>query len=139
MQSSAHVANRSVIIASGSIPLPLVCETHTGITGTADDIVTICTDSVSSHAVDGVQVAKQTLPAFSLVTAFPVHGGCTYDSVINPTFYYRRMSFTTNPFSPSNPNNITLSKFNAGIWGPGFPLDWMYEDKAISGSGVDTV
>ncbi|KAF2468360.1 uncharacterized protein BDR25DRAFT_373427 [Lindgomyces ingoldianus] len=128
----------SVLVASGNASFTLNCETHTGITGTANDIVTLCTDSVGSHAIDGIQVARQTLPPFSLVTAYPVHGGCTFDSVANPTFYYRGMYFETS-FPAENKNNVTLQRFTAGLTGPGFADFFFYEYKIISGSGVDAV
>ncbi|KAF2690728.1 hypothetical protein K458DRAFT_426178 [Lentithecium fluviatile CBS 122367] len=125
-------AKPSVIVATGSTSLPLTCESHTGITGTADDIVTICTDPTPSHAIDGAQTAKESLPPFSLITAYPAHGGCTFDSVVNPTFFYRGMYYETNA-------DQTLSRFTAGLTGPGFADYWFYQNKAISGSGVDTV
>ncbi|KAF2643958.1 hypothetical protein P280DRAFT_546822 [Massarina eburnea CBS 473.64] len=124
--------NPSVIVATGSTDVALTCESHTGITGAADDIVTICTDAATTHSIDGVQTAKQTLPAFSLITAYPAHGGCTYDSVVNPTFYYRGMYFVTN-------DNLTLSKFTAGLTGPGFADFFFYQNVAITGTGADTV
>lgn len=130
--------SRTVIIATGSSAIPLKCTSTTGVTGTADDIVTICTDTSSSHSVDGKQTEKQTLPPYSLTTAYPVHGGCTFDSIINPTFYYRGMFFETNPYPKNNPENATLKRFSAGLTGPGFQNFFFYENKAISGQGVDT-
>ena len=130
---------RSVIVASGSESLALSCESHVGITGAPDDIVTICADLASSHAVDGIQIAKQSLPPFSLVTANPVHGGCTFDSIISPTFYYRGMFFETKPYSSNDLNNTTLSRFSGGLTGLGFQNYFFSENKAISGAGVNTV
>lgn len=135
----AYQIYRSVILASGSAPLLLNCESHAGITGTPDDIVTVCTSLASSYTIDGTQVAKQSLPPFSLITAYPIHGGCTFDSVINPTFYYRSMSFTTNRFPANDSNSATLARFSAGLTGPGFADYFFYQNKAIAGSGVDTV
>jgi hypothetical protein len=131
--------NPTLVVASGSTPISLSCTTSTGITGTADDIITICTDPVSSHSISGVQTAKQTLPPFSLVTAYPAQGGCTFDSVVNPTWYYRGMFFETNPFPADSPGSATLNRFTAGLTGPGFKDYFFYQNKAISGKGVDTV
>ncbi|KAF2122998.1 hypothetical protein BDV96DRAFT_639549 [Lophiotrema nucula] len=139
LENPATNANPTVIVASGSTPVPLTCQSYPGITGQADDIVTRCTDPASSHAVDGIQLDKQTLPPYSLVTAYPVHGGCTFDSVVNPTFYYRGMYFHTKPFPANDPDSATLSSFTAGLTGPGFADFFFYENKAISGSGVSTV
>jgi hypothetical protein len=139
LENPTKNVNPSVIVASGSTPLALSCKTSTGITGTADDLVTICSDPVPSHNVAGVQTAKQTLPAFSLVTAYPAHGGCTFDSVVNPTWYYRGMFFETNAFPADQPNSATLKRFSAGLTGPGFADFFFYENKAISGVGIDTV
>jgi hypothetical protein len=122
----------TIIVATGSAPLALTCESHTGITGEADDIITTCTDTTTSHSLTGAQTAKETLPAFSLVTAYPTHGGCTYDSVVNPTFYYRGMHYEIKA-------DGTLTRFSAGLTGPGFADFFFYENVAISGSGVDTV
>jgi hypothetical protein len=129
----------SVIVASGSTSFRLSCESHIGITGTPDDIITVCNDSSPSYSVDGVQVNKKSLPPFSLVTAYPVHRGCTFDSVVNPTFYYRGMFFETNAFPANNPNSATISRFSAGLSGPGFADFFFYQNKAISGSGINTV
>ncbi|KAL5410010.1 hypothetical protein PMIN04_010813 [Paraphaeosphaeria minitans] len=128
----------TVIVASGSSAIPLKCTSAPGITGIADDIVTTCTDTASSHLIDGNQTAKQNLPPFSLITALPVHGGCTFDSIIDPSFYYRGISFETNPYSAENPDNATLKKFSAGLTGPGFQDFFFYENKAISGQGINT-
>jgi hypothetical protein len=128
----------TLIIASGSSAVPLKCNSTPGITGAADDIVTICTDPKSSHFIDGKQTAKQTLPPYSLSTAYPVHGGCTFDSIINPTFYYRGMFFETNPYLANDPNSATLKRFTAGLTGPGFQDFFFYQNKGISGQGVDT-
>ena len=90
--------------------------------------------------MSGVQTAKQTLPAFSLVTAYPAQGGCTYDSVVNPTFYLRNLFFETNTFPADDPNSATLSRFTAGLTGPGFSGYYFYqEDTAISGTGINSV
>jgi hypothetical protein len=126
-----------MIVASGSAVIPLKCTSTPGITGAADDIVTICTDPTSSYSIDGKQTAKQTLPPYSLITAYPVHGGCTFDSIINPTFYYRGMFFETNPYPVNDPGSATLKRFSAGLTGPDFDY-FFYENKAISGQGVDT-
>ncbi|OAG03828.1 uncharacterized protein CC84DRAFT_1249207 [Paraphaeosphaeria sporulosa] len=130
--------NPTVIVASGSSAIPLRCTSTPGITGTADDIVTICTDTASSHSIDGKQIAKQKLPPYSLITAYPVHGGCTFDSIINPTFYYRGMFFETNPYPQNNPDSATLKRFTAGLTGPGFKDFFFYQNKAISGQGIKT-
>jgi hypothetical protein len=134
----SHI-RRSVIVASGSTPIPLTCESRPGITGTPDDIITTCTDAASGYSIMGSQDAKESLPPYSLITAYPVHGGCTFDSVINPTWYYRGMFFETNSFPANDPNSATLSRFTAGLTGPGFQDFFFYENKAISGSGVYTV
>ncbi|ORY10955.1 hypothetical protein BCR34DRAFT_601712 [Clohesyomyces aquaticus] len=139
LENPATNVNSSVILASGNVPIPMVCESHTGVTGTSDDIVTICTDRVSSHVVDGVQVEKRILDPYSLVTAYPVHGGCTFDSIVNPTFYYRGMFFQTKPFSANDKDNVTLSRITVGLSGPGFADFFFYESKPISGSGINTV
>ncbi|KAJ4288499.1 hypothetical protein N0V90_011735 [Kalmusia sp. IMI 367209] len=131
--------NPTVIVASGSTPIPLNCTSTPGVTGTPDDVITTCTDPASSHDIDGAQTAKQTLPPYSLITAYPVHGGCTFDSIINPTFYYRGMFFETNTYPANDPDSATLSRFTAGLTGPGFKDFFFYENKAISGQGIDTV
>ncbi|RDL38078.1 Uncharacterized protein BP5553_05511 [Venustampulla echinocandica] len=130
----------TVIAAAGSTSLQLSCSSTPGITGTPDDIVTICTDPNPSHAVKGAQTAKQTLPEFSLVTADPVHGGCTFDSVVNPTFYMRGLFFETNTFPANDPNSVTLNQFTCGLTGPGF-ADYFFSSSAppLSGSGINTV
>lgn len=128
----------TVIVASGASSIALNCTSTPGITGSADDIITTCTDPVSSHSIDGNQTAKQSLPPFSLVTAYPAHGGCTFDSIINPTFYYRGMFFETNAYPENNPDSATLKRFTAGLTGPGFKDFFFYENKAIAGQGVDT-
>ncbi|KAK7967188.1 uncharacterized protein PG986_001465 [Apiospora aurea] len=127
----------TVIVASGSEPIALACESHTGITGAADDIITTCTDPVDSHAVAGTQTAKETLPAFSLDTAYPVQGGCTFDSVVSPTFYMRGMFFETTPFE--DPSTAELSRFTCGLTGPGFADYFFYQKAPISGAGVGAV
>lgn len=68
-----------------------------------------------------------------------MHGGCTFDSVVNPTFYYRGMFFQTTPVPAKDPNSVTLSRFTAGLTGPGFADFFFYENKAVSGSGINTV
>ena len=87
----------------------------------------------------GTQTAKETLSEFALVTAYPAHGGCTFDSVINPTWYLRGLFFETNEFPADDPNSATLSRFSCGLTGPGFADYFFYEDDAISGTGIDTV
>ncbi|OAL53225.1 hypothetical protein IQ07DRAFT_585167 [Pyrenochaeta sp. DS3sAY3a] len=129
--------NATVIVATGTLPLQLTCETSTGITNTTDDIVTICTDPVQSHELDGMQTEKQTLPSYALITAYPVHGGCTYDSVVNPTWYYRGMTFLTNPISPEDPDSTTLQRISAGLTGPGFKDYFFYLYQVISGTGIN--
>jgi hypothetical protein len=129
----------SLIVASGSTDLSMTCNLSYGITGTSDDIITVCTTTKLSHALDGVQINKVDLPAYSLETAEPVHGGCTFDSIINPTFYYRTMYFETTPFPPNDTKSATLKRFDAGLTGPGFKDFFFYQNKAISGSGIDTV
>jgi len=131
--------NPDVIVASGSTSVPLTCSSTNGITGTPDDIITTCTDPVSSHPIDGTQDVKQSLPPYSLVTAYPVNGGCTFDSVIKPTWYYRAMAFETRPYPENDPNSATLAYISAGLSGPGFDNFFFFLNKAISGSGVDTV
>ncbi|PVI02588.1 hypothetical protein DM02DRAFT_701397 [Periconia macrospinosa] len=131
--------NPSVIVASGNVSISMACESHAGITGTPDDIVTLCTDRASSHAVDGVQVEKKSLDPYSLVTAYPVHGGCTFDSIINPTFYYRQMLFQTNPLPANDPNSVTLARLYARQSGPGFNNYFFYDNIPVSGSGINTV
>jgi hypothetical protein len=79
------------------------------------------------------------LPAFSLVTAYPVHGGCTFDSVVNPTWYLRGMFFETNTFPADDPNSATLDRFTTGLTGPGFADYFFYQAEALSGTGVNTV
>ncbi|KAF1962237.1 hypothetical protein CC80DRAFT_569993 [Byssothecium circinans] len=132
LENPATNNSPSVIVASGSTSLPLTCESHTGITGAADDIVTICSEPPTSHSINGVQTAKENLPAFSLITAYPVHGGCTFDSVVNPTWFYRGMHYETN-------DDLTLKRFSAGLTGPGFNDFFFYQSHAISGTGVDTI
>ena len=130
---------RTVIVASGSTSLDLDCSTSKGITGADNDTITTCKDSKDSRSIDGKQTAKKTLPSFSLVTAYPVHGGCTFDSVISPTFYQRGLYFKTNQFSASDPNNATLASFTCGLTGPGFADYFFYGDQPLSGSGISTV
>jgi hypothetical protein len=102
--------------------------------------VTLCTDPAQSHSIAGAQTAKQTLPAFSLVTAYPVQGGCTFDSVVSPTFYLRGLFFETNQFPKDDHNAVTLNRFTTGLTGPGFADYFFYEQKtALSGSGINSV
>lgn len=117
----------------------MTCESHSGITGTPDDIITFCTARATSHAVDGVQVEKKTLEPYSLVTAYPVQGGCTKESIIKPTFYFRKMLFQTKPYSANSPNSVTLSRLTAGLSGPGFTNYFFYDSVPVSGSGINTV
>jgi hypothetical protein len=105
----------------------------------ADDIVTTCTDSNLSNAVGGVQTAKQMLPAFSLVTAYPVQGGCTFDSVVSPTWYMRGLFFETNQFPADDQSMVTLNRFTCGLTGPGFADYFFYQNTALSGSGINSV
>jgi len=122
----------TVIVATGSTSLALACESHPGITGGADDIITICTDPTPSQTLSGAQIAKETLPPFSLIVAYPTHAGCTFDSVVNPTFYYTPYYFQTRA-------DGTLSRFNVDLNGPGFARFGIYQNVAISGSGADTM
>lgn len=137
--------NSSAIIATGDISIELICTTTTGITGTADDFITKCTDPTISHAVDGVQTAKNTLPEFSLVSAYPTSGGCTFDSIINPTWKMRGIFFEATKAPADDPNNVTLIRLTTGLSGPGFDWFWFYifaepvVDPVISGSGIDTL
>jgi hypothetical protein len=89
--------------------------------------------------VGGIQTAKQILPAFSLVTAYPVQGGCTFDSVVNPTWYMRDLFFETNQFPANDLSNVTLKSFRCGLTGPGFAGFSIYGGVALSGSGLNTV
>lgn len=127
------------MVASGSTSLELDCSTTQGITGTADDIITTCTDPTGSHDVSGTQETKKKLPEFSLQTAYPVHGGCTFDSVVNPTWYMRGLFFETNEFTASDPDSVTLSRFTCGLTGPGFADYFFYQSNTLSGSGIDSV
>ncbi|KAK7216036.1 hypothetical protein V2G26_004039 [Clonostachys chloroleuca] len=129
----------TVITASGNTSLPLECASSAGITGSADDIITTCTDPSSSHSAQGTQDAKNSLPDFSLVTAYPAKGGCTFDSVVNPTWYMRGMFFETNDYPADNPKSATLSRFTCGLTGPGFADYFFYVYEALSGSGIETV
>lgn len=139
LENPTENAKPSVIVATGSIPFELDCTSSTGITGTEDDIITICTDPAASHSVDGTQSAKETLSEFSLVTAYPVHGGCTFDSVVNPTWFLRGMFFETNEFPANDPDSVTLDRFTCGLTGPGFADYFFYVGEVISGSGIDSV
>ena len=143
LENPATNVNPTEIIATGNVGLQLTCESHTGITGSPDDIVTICTDPAKSHSVDGTQAAKQTLPPYSLITAWPTQGGCTFDSVVSPTFYYRGMYFSTS-WTDASKDDVTILSFTAGLNGPGFGPFWFYEgsggfNNKISGSGVNAV
>ncbi|PVH95503.1 hypothetical protein DM02DRAFT_675463 [Periconia macrospinosa] len=124
-------SNVTALIATGSTDLKLACETTTGITGTPDDLITSCKDT-ASHELAGSQKSKSTLPAFSLVTAWPAHGGCTFDSVKSPTFGFRGMRYWYYP-------NLTYHHYAAGVLGPNFEY-WIYDSGApIRGSGEDAV
>ncbi|KAF1980289.1 hypothetical protein BU23DRAFT_562671 [Bimuria novae-zelandiae CBS 107.79] len=101
----------TVIVASGSSDITLSCTSAPGITGFADDIISTCTDPVSSHSVEG--------------------------SIINHTFYYRGMVFETN-YPEHNPDSATLKWSSASLTGPVFKDFYLYENKAISGQGIDT-
>ncbi|KFY30076.1 hypothetical protein V494_08283 [Pseudogymnoascus sp. VKM F-4513 (FW-928)] len=132
----------TVISATGSTSLLLTCASSTGITGTEDDIITDCTNSTPSSAIDGTQTDKQTLQDFALVTAYPVHGGCTFDSVVNPTWYFRGMAYETTVFPADDPDSAMLASFTTGLTGPGFADYFFYyfdTDDIISGTGLDTV
>ncbi|CAI6332236.1 unnamed protein product [Periconia digitata] len=122
----------SALIATGSTDLKLNCETTPGITGAPDDLITTCNDPSGSHFLVGTQKSKATLPAFSLVTAWPVHGGCTFDSVRNPTWGFRGMRYWYYP-------NMTFQQYAVGVLGPNFEF-WIYDHGApIRGSGEDAV
>lgn len=76
------------------------------------------------------------------MTAYPVHGGCTFDSVVNPTWYFRGMQFETTEFPADDPDSAMLAGFTVGLTGPGFADYWFYysdTDDIISGTGLDTV
>ncbi|ORY02169.1 hypothetical protein BCR34DRAFT_88121 [Clohesyomyces aquaticus] len=141
LEKHEGIVNPAVVIASGIGPLGLTCETYTGITGTTDDIVTNCTAQSGSLVIDGTPIAKKLLPQTSLLTALAVHGGCTYDSIVNPTFIYRTMLVDTRV--PANkPNNYSVQGLSAILAGPGFnySLSWdSSSHKALSESGIDTV
>ncbi|KFZ10553.1 hypothetical protein V502_08062 [Pseudogymnoascus sp. VKM F-4520 (FW-2644)] len=134
--------NPTAIAATGSTSLQLTCASSTGITGTENDIVTKCTNSVPSSNIDGTQADKKTFQEFALVTAYPVHGGCTFDSVVNPTWYFRGMQFETTEFPADDPDSVMLVGFTTGLTGPGFADYFFYyfdTDNIISGTGLDTV
>ncbi|OBT80155.1 hypothetical protein VF21_00671 [Pseudogymnoascus sp. 05NY08] len=142
LENPSTNVNPTVISATGSASLQLTCASSTGITGTEDDIITKCTNSVPSSAVDGTQADKQALQEFALVTAYPVHGGCTFDSVVNPTWYFRAMQFKTTEFLADDPNSAMLAGFTTGLTGPGFADYFFYyfdTNNIISGTGLDTV
>jgi hypothetical protein len=107
----AHTLYSSAIVASGSAALLLTCTTKRGILDTQDDIITTCTGS-SSYSVNSILLKKEPLPAYSLETASPSHGGCTFDSVVDPTFWYSGMSYQTFPSS------AILQSFRTGLSGP---------------------
>lgn len=132
-----HLDDRTAILASGSEPIALACESHTGLSGAADDVVTICTDPAGAHTVQGTQAAKRTLPAFALDTAPPAQGGCTFDSVVSPTFYMRSLFFETTAFA--DPSAAELARFSCGLTGPGFADYFFYERAPRSGAGVGAV
>ncbi|KFY31163.1 hypothetical protein V493_01339 [Pseudogymnoascus sp. VKM F-4281 (FW-2241)] len=141
LEDPSNNVNPTVISATGSTTLQLTCASSTGITGAEDDIITKCTNFVP-YAIDGTQTDKQTLQEFALVTAYPVHGGCTFDSVVNPTWYFRGMRFTTTEFPANDPDSAMLSSFTTGLTGPGFADYWIYyfdTYNIISGTGLDTV
>ncbi|KAF2000631.1 hypothetical protein P154DRAFT_619886 [Amniculicola lignicola CBS 123094] len=128
----AKNSNRPTLMAaSGSTNVSMDCNVNTGITGTASDVVTLC-KSKGSLNVPGQQVAKNSLPEFSLVVAPPAHGGCTYDSIVNPTFWIRSPRYTVRP-------DDSLSSFDVGLNGPNFGPYWIYTNKNVSGTGLDTV
>ena len=83
--------------------------------------------------MDGSQVDKKILPPWSLITAYPAQGGCTFDSVISPTFRYRSMWYETIE------DGETLKYLDAGLHGPGFSNYYFPRKKAISGSGINAV
>lgn len=139
LENSETNVKPSLIVASGSADFSIMCNSSLGITGAFEDVVTFCTTTESFNTLDGLQINKVELPAYSLETAEPVHGGCTFDSVVNPTFYYRDMYFETTSFPPGDTQNATLARFDAGLSGPGFADFFFYVNKAISGSGIDTV
>jgi hypothetical protein len=132
-------STRTAIIATGNTSLPLNCSSTTGITDTPDDIITTCIDPAATHAVAAIQTAKQSLPEFSLVTAYPVQGGCTFDSVVSPTWYMRTLYFQTNVYPADDQNSVTLNQFSCGLTGPGFADYSIYTGTALSGSGMNTV
>jgi hypothetical protein len=133
------IFTRSAIVATGSVALPLKCTTTTGVTGTPDDVVNTCIDTSSAHSVEGQQVAKKQLPDFSLVTAYPVKGGCTFDSIVDPTWYMRGMFFESGAVPAGDPDNTTLNRFTCGLTGPGFADFFFYEFEPLSGQGIDTM
>lgn len=60
--------------------MSLSCSSVTGITGAAGDIITSCT--LAQATLDGTLVESEQEDEFALVTALPVTGGCTSDSVV---------------------------------------------------------
>lgn len=120
--------------------MSLACQSLPGITGNASDIITTCTDPAGSRLVAATNNTTETLPAFSLVTAYPAHGGCTFDSVVNPTFYMRSLYFETGPFTDATKSQSNLTRFSCTLTGPGFAdFGTFFILTRILGSGVDTV
>ncbi|KAH6847021.1 hypothetical protein B0I37DRAFT_430236 [Chaetomium sp. MPI-CAGE-AT-0009] len=108
----------SVIVATGSISVPMTCSSRPGTSGQADDVVTICTDASSSRTIDGKLSKKESEPAFSLVTATPASGGCTVNSLVNPTWRVGYGWFMTR-------NNMSLSEVAINLENPAFGLTFV--------------
>jgi hypothetical protein len=112
--------HRVVIVATGSDAPPLKCSSAPGITGAADDIITTCTGSTE---LNGKLVDQNVLPEFSLVTAPATTGGCTVNSVVDPTWTFGQTSWQTDYAKSTTAES--LYEFGTQFTTPGFQY-WFY-------------
>lgn len=106
------------------------CSSRPGTSGQADDVVTLCADASSSHAIDGKLVKKKSEPAFSLVTARPASGGCTVNSFANPTWRVGYGWYATSR------DSMSLSNVAITLGNPAFELQFFLPQGANSLPGA---
>ncbi|KAI0473192.1 hypothetical protein GGR56DRAFT_604082 [Xylariaceae sp. FL0804] len=121
LEDPATNAAPTAYSALGSSDAPLTCTTAAGITGAADDLITTCTAGEVGVAVDESEV--ETEPEFALVTAGPASGGCTAESVVDPTWTFIQTDWQTS-FANSTVNQ-SLWEFGTRFRTPGFS-EWWY-------------
>jgi hypothetical protein len=122
LRTNIRFFNRTAILASGNTQPPLECSSVPGITGAADDIITTCEQSDVS-TLNGSLVNSEIEPEFALVTAPATEGGCTVESVVNPTWTHHQTMWQTNFENSTTDQSLELfaTKFRT----PAFDY-WFY-------------